>query len=40
VDFADALHLVKTQGCSVFLSFDRKLIKSASGRSPIPVLTP
>jgi predicted nucleic acid-binding protein len=40
VDFADALHLAKAQGCSVFLSFDRKLIKPASGRSPIPVMPP
>jgi len=40
MDFADALHLAKAQGCSVFLSFDRKLIKSASGCSPIPVMAP
>ena len=29
MDFADALHLAKAQGCSVFMSFDRKLIKFA-----------
>jgi len=40
MDFADALHLAKAQGCSVFMSFDRKLIKFARGRSPIPVLAP
>jgi predicted nucleic-acid-binding protein len=40
IDFADALHLAKAQGCSAFLSFDRKLIKSATGCSPIPVITP
>ena len=40
MDFADALHLAKAQRCSVFLSFDRKLIKSANGRSPIPVMAP
>jgi predicted nucleic-acid-binding protein len=40
MDFADALHLAKAQGCSVFLSFDRKLIKFAHGRSPIPVMAP
>ena len=40
MDFADALHLAKAQGCSVFMSFDRKLIKFARERSPIPVLAP
>ena len=40
MDFADALHLAKAQGCSVFMSFDRKLIKFAHERSPIPVLAP
>jgi len=40
MDFADALHLAKAQGCSVFMSFDRKLIKFAHERSSIPVLAP
>jgi predicted nucleic-acid-binding protein len=40
MDFADALHLAKAQGCSAFLSFDRKLVKAASGRSPVPVMAP
>ncbi|MDR2239536.1 MAG: type II toxin-antitoxin system VapC family toxin [Zoogloeaceae bacterium] len=38
MDFADALHLAKADGCSAFLSFDRKLIKAANGRSSVPVL--
>ena len=40
LDFADALHLVKAGDCDVFLSFDRKLAKSAKGRVPIPIETP
>lgn len=37
MDFADALHLAKSQQCSVFLTFDRKLVKAAKARSPIAV---
>ena len=40
LDFADALHLSKTGDCDVFLSFDRKLAKSAKGLVPISVETP
>ena len=40
MDFADALHLAKAEGCEVFLSFDRKLAKTAKGRAPVPVQTP
>ena len=37
MDFADALHLAKAEGCDAFLSFDRRLAKAAAGRSPVPV---
>lgn len=37
MDFADALHLARSQGCAAFLSFDRKLAKIAKNRSAIPV---
>jgi predicted nucleic-acid-binding protein len=40
MDFADALHLAKAEGCSAFLTFDRKLAKAAEGRSAVPVETP
>jgi predicted nucleic-acid-binding protein len=40
MDFADALHLAKAQGCRAFLSFDRGFIKAVSGCSPIPVMVP
>lgn len=37
MDFADALHLARSQGCAAFLSFDRKLAKIAKNRSAVPV---
>lgn len=40
MDFADALHLAKAQGCDVFLSFDRKLAKVATGRVSVSVEAP
>jgi predicted nucleic-acid-binding protein len=40
MDFADALHLARTEGCAAFLSFDRKLRKAAGQGSPVPVLPP
>ncbi|HKY82846.1 type II toxin-antitoxin system VapC family toxin [Novosphingobium mathurense] len=40
MDFADALHLAKSDGCSAFLTFDRKLMKAAKGRSPVTVAAP
>jgi predicted nucleic-acid-binding protein len=40
MDFADALHLAKSQQCSVFLTFDRKLVKAAKARSTIAVEMP
>ena len=40
MDFADAMHLAKAEGCDTFLSFDRKLAKVAAGRSPMAVEQP
>jgi predicted nucleic-acid-binding protein len=40
MDFADALHLAKAEGCSAFLSFDKNLAKSAKGRSTVLVTSP
>jgi predicted nucleic-acid-binding protein len=40
MDFADALHLAKADGCIAFLSFDLKLAKAAKGRSLVPVMVP
>ncbi|MEQ1930793.1 MAG: type II toxin-antitoxin system VapC family toxin [Parvularculaceae bacterium] len=37
MDFADALHLAKSEGCAAFLTFDRKLAKVAKNRSLVPV---
>ena len=40
VDFADALHLAKAEGCTAFLSFDRKLAKAATDPSAVKVAAP
>jgi predicted nucleic-acid-binding protein len=40
MDFADAMHLARAEGCDAFLSFDRKLAKVATGRSSVPVEMP
>ncbi|MGZ8287024.1 MAG: type II toxin-antitoxin system VapC family toxin [Allosphingosinicella sp.] len=40
LDFADALHLGGAQGCSAFLSFDRKLAKAAARMSDVKVVAP
>jgi len=40
MDFADALHLAKTEGCEAFLTFDRRLARTAEGLSPIRVESP
>ena len=40
MDFADALHLAMAEGCTAFISFDKKLAKTAEGLSSIPVQTP
>lgn len=37
MDFADALHLAQSESCRSFLTFDRKLSKSAKDRFPIRV---
>ncbi len=40
MDFADAIHLVKSQDCESFVTFDKKLIKSASKVTTFPVKEP
>ncbi len=40
MDFADALHLLGSDRCTAFLTFDRKLAKAANARSPVPVEAP
>jgi len=40
MDFADALHLARAQGCDGFASFDRQLAKAAKKVSGIEVRTP
>lgn len=40
MDFADALHLLKSDHCTAFLTFDRRLAKAVNGRSPVPVEAP
>lgn len=40
MDFADALHLARSGHCSAFVTFDRKLAKSAKGLGAIPVEAP
>ena len=40
MDFADALHLAKAQGCDGFVSFDRRLAKAAKEFSGIEVQMP
>ena len=40
MDFADALHLGKAERCTAFLSFDRKLAKTAVSRSSVEVEAP
>jgi len=39
-DFADAWHLGRAQGCSAFMSFDRKLAKAAAGLSDVEIVVP
>lgn len=39
MDFADALHLAKSEDCTAFLTFDRQLAKVAKNRSAVPVET-
>jgi predicted nucleic-acid-binding protein len=40
MDFADALHLTKTDGCEAFVTFDRRLAEAAGPLSPIRVERP
>ncbi len=40
MDFADALHLGKAEGCSAFLSFDRDLARLARRTATTPVEEP
>jgi len=40
LDFADALHLSRAQGCEAFVTFDRKLIKAAKGLGAVEVEAP
>lgn len=39
MDFADALHLAKAQGCEAFVSFDRRFAKAAKALGDIEVRT-
>jgi predicted nucleic acid-binding protein len=40
MDFADALHLAKAEGCAAFFSFDRRLAKAAKRLSRVEVRQP
>ena len=40
MEFADALHLGQSNGCSIFLSFDRRLSRIAAGLSDVEVALP
>jgi predicted nucleic-acid-binding protein len=40
LDFADALHLGRAEGCSAFMSFDRNLARAASSLSEVKVVAP
>jgi predicted nucleic-acid-binding protein len=40
LDFADALHLARAEGCEAFVTFDRKLIRAAKGVSPVEAKVP
>ena len=37
LDFADALHLGRAQGCEAFVTFDRRLVKAAKGLGLVEV---
>jgi predicted nucleic-acid-binding protein len=40
MDFADALHLAKVQGCEAFVSFDQRLAAAANVMSEVKVRAP
>jgi len=40
LDFADALHLAKAEGCEAFISFDQRLAAAANALSDVVVRAP
>jgi hypothetical protein len=40
MEFADALHLTRTQHCAAFISFDRRLAMAAVGIDGVTVRAP
>jgi len=40
MNFADARHLAKAEGCIAFLTCDLKFAKTAKRRSSVPVMVP
>jgi predicted nucleic-acid-binding protein len=40
LDFADALHVSASKDCQRFLTFDKKLIKKAAGKTSLAVTLP
>ena len=40
MDFADALHLAKAQGCEAFISFDQRLVTAANTLSGVKARAP
>ncbi len=40
MDFADALHLVKAEGCEAFISFDQRFAAAANAVSAVKVRAP
>ena len=40
MDFADAVHLARSEHCSAFVTFDRRLASRAKGLAQTPVVMP
>jgi hypothetical protein len=40
LDFADALHPAKAEGCEAFISFDRRLAAAANGLGDVTIRAP
>ena len=40
LDFADALHLAKAEGCEAFASFEQRLAAAANGLSDVTLRAP
>ena len=40
MDFADALHLAKAEGCEAFISFDQRFATAANAVSEVKVRAP